>query len=310
VIRRALKSSARAYVRSGRPLLPLTRWVRRPLRWYFHRSRVLRHDLHGGWGARLLPHLHHVLVGTLPPELTVYGGRIAVRSSRSMIAVHAYYVGEYELHLSRFLAAQVRPGLVMFDVGAHHGVHSLVVAAELSARGLAGHVNAFEPDPENARLLAENLARNGLEAFVTVRPVAVADRDGTDVLLVCVDDNSSNTLRDHERFSLAADQERREHPVALIRLDSLLAEVPRVDLLKLDVQGAEARVLHGAAGLLARDRPVVVVEAVSGWPSTDEVRAFLESHGYSIFGLDREGRPCPVGSREAFVSWDWVALPS
>jgi FkbM family methyltransferase len=309
-MRALLKSWKRAYVAAGRPLLPLTRWLKGPLRWYFHRSRVLRHDLHGSWGARMLPHLHDLFVGEIPADLAVYGGRIRLRSTESAIAVHAYYVGEFELHLSRFIASRLEPGWVMFDVGAHHGVHTLVAASELASRRLPGQVHAFEPDPENCRLLRENVARNGLDDLVTVHPVAVADREGEDVLVVSLSDNSSSTLRDHEHLALAPDQPRRQQAVNTIRLDGLLDSVPRVHLLKADVQGAEARVLRGAERLLARDQPVVVVEAVRGWESTDEVRAILERHGYSIHGLDEHGRTCPLESARVFVSWDWVGLPT
>jgi FkbM family methyltransferase len=219
-------------------------------------------------------------------------------------------VGEFELHLSRFIASRLASGSVMFDVGAHHGVHTLVAAFELAARGEGGQVHAFEPDPENLRLLRENVARNGLGHLVTVHPVAVTDRDGEDVLVVCVGDNSSNTLRDHQLLALAPDQPRREQPVPTVRLDGLLDTVPRVDLLKVDVQGAEARVRRGAERLLERDRPVVVVEAIRGWASTDEVRGILERHGYSILGLDEHGQTCPLDSARVFVTWDWVGLPA
>jgi hypothetical protein len=54
---------------------------------------------------------------------------------------------------------------------------------------------------------------------------------------------------------------------------------------------------------------VIAVEAVDGWPSTPQIRAFLAEHGYRIHGLTRRGELCEVGSPEAFVSWDWIAVP-
>lgn len=309
-LRALAKSGERAYIEAGRPLLPLTRRLRGPLRWYFHRSNLLRHDVDGSWAARLLPHLHDVLVGELPADLTIHGGRLRLRSTRSVVSVHAYYVGEFEWHLSRFLVERVRPGLVMVDVGAHHGAHALTVAFELAARGLSGRVEAFEPDPGNCALLRDNVARNELSALVTVHQAAVTDREGEEVLLVCAADNSSNTLLADRSQSLAPDQEVVPVPVRSVTLDGVLGDAPRIDLIKIDVQGAEPRVLRGAAGLIARHRPVMVVEAVPGWRSTDEVREILQGHGYSIVGLDDQGRTCPLDSPRAFVSWDWVALPS
>ena len=127
---------------------------------------------------------------------------------------------------------------------------------------------------------------------------------------MCTTDNSSNTLQEHGALALTPDQRALPLRVPTLSLDGLLDAVPRVDLVKVDVQGAEARVLGGAARLIARDRPVMVIEAVPGWPSTEKVRGMLESHRYTILGLDAQGRTCPLDSPRVFVSWDWVALPS
>lgn len=303
----------RSLVKLAEPVLartrPLTRWVRRPLRWCYHRRPALKHDLKPSLSLRALLVLHDALVGDLPPEFTVHGGKLRFRSERSQMALHGYYVGEVEYHLGRFILSRLAPGFTMVDVGAHHGIHSLVAAYEMRARGLGGQVHAFEPDPRNRALLEENVRRNGLGALVTIHAEAVSDESGTAELLLAEEESSANTLRQNRAFAVSDEWTVAARTVPTVRLDDLRPGLGRVDLLKIDVQGSEPRVLAGAAGTIARHRPVIVVEAVPGWPGTPEVERFLLAHGYRVLGLDREGRAVPRGDRSAFVSWDWVAFP-
>ncbi len=81
-------------------------------------------------------------------------------------------LGAYEAGTVRRYRALLRPGAVVFDVGAHIGYHTVRFAALV---GRSGRVYAFEPHPANVRLLRRNVERRGL-AQVTLIPQAVADR--------------------------------------------------------------------------------------------------------------------------------------
>lgn len=307
-VKHVLRLMIDGYVRLGRPLAPITRWVRRPMRWYFHRSKTLRHDVTGAWSSKLLYHVHHVFVGEHPADFLIHGGKLRFRSTGSAMAVHGYYVGEIEHHLVRFMMGRLSPGFVMLDVGAHHGAHSLVVAHELVGRDLGGRIVAFEPDPTNLELLRSNVTNNGLETHIDIRAVAVAERDGTHEILFSVEDNSSHTFVENRPYALSRGRAVTAR-VPTIHLDGLLRELPRVDLVKIDVQGAEPLVLAGAETLIRRHRPVLVVEAVPGWPSTERTAALLRAYEYDVYGLTAAGELCGLASPEVFVSWDWVGMP-
>ncbi len=306
-------TNRRSLVRLAEPVLarvrPWTRWIRRPLRWLYHRTSTLRHDVEPSFSLRVLLALHDALVGELPREFTVHDGRLRFRSERSEMALHGYYVGEVEYHVGQFILSRLGPRFAMLDVGAHHGIHTLVTAYELRDRLLGGAIHAFEPDPRNRALLEENVRLNSLEALVKIHAEAVSDAIGTAELLLAGEESSGSTLRENEAFAVSKRWTMGTQAVPMTTLDALLPSLPPVSLLKIDVQGSEARVLAGAEKLLARDRPVVVVEAVPGWPGTPKVERHLAARGYRVLGLDRSGRPVPRGSRSAFVSWDWVALP-
>jgi FkbM family methyltransferase len=299
------KRCGAAYVAAGYPLLPLTRWARGPLRWIYHRSPLLRHDSRPFLKPRLLQLAHKYLVRDLPAEFTIHGGRIKFRSAGSLMSVQAYYVGEVEYHLVQYVLSQLRPGFVMFDVGAHHGVFSLVAAYELRARGWKGTIHSFEPSPENFALLEHNVRQNGLSEWVTPHQEAVADAPSRRQLVLVGEDNSGNYIEGVAPAEVAGAR----CEVAANSLDSWLNAVPAVHLIKMDIQGAEPLALAGAKKLIERFHPVLVLEAMTGWPGTPEVTAFLRAARYQVHGVDAVGRVCEPDSPRAYISWDRVALP-
>lgn len=296
----------RNYQKAGYPLLPLTRHMQKPLRWYYHRSPFLRHDNRRYFKPYVLELLHRALIRTLPKDFRIYKDQIRFRSYGSVMSLHGYYVGEIEYHLVKFLTSRIKEGFVMFDVGAHHGLFTLVCAYELARRGLSGTVYSFEPFPENFELLCYNVRDNQLEPYAKLFNVAVANTPGVGNLAVGKNENSDNVLvRDGSGDADAGHYE----PVKVMTIDQFCSEVQRVDLIKIDVQGGEPAVLEGAKQLIERDRPILIVEAVAEWPSTKHIRTLLQEYNYELFGVTKNGELCPVESGHAFISWDWVGLP-
>lgn len=149
--------------------------------------------------------------------------------------------GIWEPYETRLVLSLLRPGDVFVDAGANIGYFSVLAAA---AVGPAGAVYAFEPDPDNCRLLRDNVLLNGVQQVVHVVEAALADRDG-DAPLYLSEDN----LGDHQLFTDGAP--RPAVRVALVDGGSYLAgRIGRLDLLKVDTQGAEFLVLSGLMPLL------------------------------------------------------------
>jgi len=309
-VRQVVQQLWTGYKRIGYPLRPLTQLFREPLRWYYHQSPLLQHDSRFNWKSKLLPLLHGGLIVEHPMDFMVYGDQIKFRSQGSTVSLHSYYVGEFEYHLTQYLTQQLRPGMVMFDVGAHHGYHTLVVAYELKKRGWPGLIYSFEPDPRNFSLLEYNIQQNGLENYVRCFRKAVSDVETEQTLLSSAKENSDNmlaTARVPEAVAQRPDMITQQ--VEVTTLDRFLPEVERVDLIKIDVQGGEPQTLAGAAVMVNRFHPLMLVEAVQEWPTTLDIRAFLEGHGYRVHGVTAQGQLCPTDSPDVFVSWDWIATP-
>lgn len=193
---------------------------------------------------------------------------------------HVYWAG-----LSRDDAAIVRLARallprdgVFIDVGANVGLHTLAIAHHVSE---GGAVVAFEPHPVNHRLLVHNLEQNCLR-HVVAENCGLAEAAAT----------LTGTARaDGGNWSLASRGDY-QFEVRLVRLDDYLCDhpLPRLDLMKIDVEGAEVRVLRGARQTIERFRPLIVFEVCPSWLAKMETSvaalfAELVGHGYSIHPL-------------------------
>lgn len=166
------------------------------------------------------------------------------------------------------------------DVGAYAGSYTLPLAA------LARTIYAFEPDVEMAAML-----RRAAPPNVRVFDNAVSDREGTSEFHV----PSSNGRRAVTCGSLVTPQGR-DYDVRLVKTTTVDLAVANADVgfIKIDVEGAEKPVLVGAQRLIARCRPVILVEANSP-EAVEAVSAFFEPMEYAGFFV-HESRTC--GLRE------------
>ena len=156
--------------------------------------------------------------------------------------------GDAEPELQARLSSLVRPGSVVWDVGAHVGFFALTLARMVAPEGL---VVAFEADDANVDALREAVPRNGL-ANVEICPVAVWSEPGTVVF-----ERRSDTAG---AINGAVVETGSGVSVTATSLDAELERRRIPDFVKIDVEGGEEQVLIGARQLLAEHRPVVVCE--------------------------------------------------
>jgi FkbM family methyltransferase len=192
---------------------------------------------------------------------------------RDNLARTVYFTGTYEPELVAFLST-LRAGEVFADVGAHVGIHSLV-AARAGAR-----VVAFEPAPDSAARLRAAAAASGLAVTVVQAALGIEERE------VGLFADPRYDVADAGVRSLAGTGER----VATARATTLDAcGLDRLDVLKVDVEGAEAAVLEGARDSLVRLRPRAVIVESKGHGDAERVRAELHECGYEFSGQVLDG---------------------
>jgi FkbM family methyltransferase len=192
-----------------------------------------------------------------PPGTRVMGLARLPNGQRAWVNVAEYEGGRryfgipHEPAEQALIAALLRPGDVVLDVGAHLGLYALPASRLV---GPQGAVHAFEPVAGLAGLLRANAAMNGA-ANVRVHQVALSDRSGMVDIRVNRESGLSSLAPTGRGLAIGIE------PVPAMTLDEAAAAegIAGVRLLKIDVEGHEAEVLRGAEGLLAREEDLVVL---------------------------------------------------
>jgi FkbM family methyltransferase len=206
-------------------------------------QRVVRHcAAHFNELASTVYRNHFMAIGKT--EYGVCGYHLADKIIGASIKLYGEWALD-EIRLSKHFLSQ---GDVVVDVGANIGTHAVLFARLV---GPEGGVHAFEPQRLSYQMLCANAALNG-QTNIYARQVGLSDAPGearVPIPDLQVGGNFGN-------FRLEAHQQGECVPV--VTLDSLT--LPKVRLLKIDVEGMEAKVLRGGRKLIARDKPVILVE--------------------------------------------------
>jgi FkbM family methyltransferase len=189
----------------------------------------------------------------------------------------------------RFLWEFLKPGMTFFDVGAHHGVYSLLAARKLCS---GDTVIAFEPSPRERRRFQLHLQMNEV-THVRLEPYAVSARSGAfDFFTVTSGFTTMSSLQ-----RPAIDHPIRKISIEAVSLDDYLNQrrIPSIDLMKIDVEGGELQAFAGATRLLQLLRPIIICEVLD-WVTQPwgyaarEIVSCLQRHAYVWFDFAEDGK--------------------
>ena len=209
-----------------------------------------------------------------------------------------------EVRLARLLMRYLKPGDTFVDVGGHFGYFTLLGARLV---GPAGRVVAFEASRSTYAVLAANVAP---QAHVTAHHLALSDRqEMVSFFEFPVLYNEFNTLDieqfRHEKWFIKFPPEKIE--VSAARLDDVVArDSLQPAVIKIDVEGAELKVIRGAADTLRRLRPLVVMEYIAPDRHNTahrEATALLRQLGYASFALASDGQMEPCDDLDTYLAW-------
>jgi FkbM family methyltransferase len=187
----------------------------------------------------------------------------------------------------RLFLRLIQPGWTVCDVGANRG-HFTRLFSELA--GPAGAVLAFEPSPATFAVLQSAMADVPTIGNTTLFPLALSDEEGGAALHQPGADDGQASLRTHDAGSWKEPSDVQSFDCKLARLDDLARPWPRLDFIKLDVEGGELPALRGAQRTLARYSPIVFAEVYEAWTAAFGYRPgdlveFLRANGYTVFYL-------------------------
>lgn len=215
----------------------------------------------------------------------------------------------HDLPELQFLWRMLKPGMVFFDIGAYHGIYSLVAGRRM---GKSGVIVAFEPSPREFSRLKLHLRWNHIGNARTESLAVGSDSGERTFFQVSSGDQTRNGLRPP-----ASGDSLTEISVSTVSLDQYIGKLllDRVDMVKLDVEGGELDALRGATSLLTRFRPMFICEVLDaatrpwGYAAREIITTFL-SHDFAWFDFRRGGLLSPHTALEKYTAVrNYLAIP-
>ena len=206
------------------------------------------------------------------------------------LSPHLMLDGVWEMWLTEALAAAIRPGMTVADVGANLGYFTLLMADLV---GTAGRVHAAEPNPRMMNYLRRSVALNGFADRVSLHETPLSaragDRVGLHVPVAAPQNGSIHRTGDAASVS---------YYLTTGTLDELIAEGP-LDVVKIDAEGAEYDIWQGMQRLLARGTPLTVFLEFTPdrYPDPAAFLGQMAASGFSLAVIDPMAgvQPASVG---------------
>lgn len=167
------------------------------------------------------------------------------------------HTGGWESHIEKYIIENMPVDGVFLDVGANLGFFSLLAADKMQEDRSSGRVIAVEANPIVLPYLMASIVESGLEHRIDVIPYAASGILG----LVQMQENFVNNLGGvpmKELSELLPSKNRKVVPT--VELDDILVDLTRLDLVKMDIEGAEPKAIEGMSGLLHKFSPDIIME--------------------------------------------------
>ncbi len=243
--------------------------------------------------ARLFPAAYYLGNQTVLLR-TVFGQSLYLDTRDTTLTPRLMLDGYWEKNVTRALLQFLSPGATFVEIGSNLGYFTTLAAARV---GSSGRVYAFEANPSVADLLERNVALNGQQGWVRVVRQAVSDSVGEAAFHCFKYEQGSSTLRSIERLRLQelGDQVAVVN-VPTVTLDAYFAHTDlRIDVVKMDAEGAEPLILAGMREVLERNpKLILIMEFATEMirQSAGDPRSFaleIERLGYQTHFITRTG---------------------
>lgn len=190
-----------------------------------------------------------IYAGTAPnQEVRVripLNSRLLISTKNPRLGLSLRTSGEFEAKQTKLFLKAVKPGDIVFDIGANVGYYTVLASKKVGRRG---KVFAFEPDPHNLTFLQKNQQINNCQN-VEIIEKAVADKDGKSYFLQDTSNPGESRLSNKGEIT-----------VETITLDTFISQkkIKKVDVIKIDIEGAEIQALKGGREFLKNSKNIKI----------------------------------------------------
>ena len=213
-------------------------------------------------------------------------------------------IGSPEMYTLFYFQSLLRPTSVIFDVGAYIGVYAFTASRIVTS----GSIHVFEPNPLSAQRIRRTIARNAI-VNIYLNECAVGNQKGS-IQFYLHETPTMSALSHSDKTHQVVD-------VPVLTIDEYCHNnaIPTIDVIKIDVEGAELLVLLGAAEAIARFRPIIIVElhrrlSIHYGHTVEDTIRYLQDIQYALFtqthGLTIDTRLAPLrnwnGERQIVIA--------
>lgn len=219
---------------------------------------------------------------------TMYG-----RTIDRILALYLWKAGILEGFEAKLMRDAVKKGMTVVDVGANIGYYTLIFADRV---GKKGKVLSFEPDSENFSLLKKSIGINGFQNVEAFKQ-AVTNKNGSIFLYVCEEHRG-----DHRIYNPG--DGRKGVKVEATTLDRALSSSKKVDIVKIDTDGAEQLVLEGMKEVVKRNKKIIIVcefapaTLLKGGFSPKKFLETIEEYGLKLGYIDEKKERVEITTKE------------
>ena len=192
-----------------------------------------------------------------------------------------FYIGSFEKETFSFFKKLVKPNMTIIDIGGNIGLFSLTASATMDD---SGKIYAFEPAEEVFNDFQKNIELNNFKNIQLIKK-GVADKSGEISFNIC-EDNAYNSINLTPMNKIV-----RKITIKTVSLDDFCAkeEIKKIDIIKIDTEGAEFMVLKGGEKTLTKeDAPILIMEYnrfILSEAQLSDIRNILTKYGYNLWEL-------------------------
>jgi FkbM family methyltransferase len=194
--------------------------------------------------------------------------------------------GYYEKHIIEIMREILKPGMVVLDIGANIGYHTLISSKLV---GNTGKIYSFEPEPHNFKLLLKNIEINEFKNIIPINK-ALSNNIGSTKLFLDTQSDGKHSLSEKNVNT------NKFIEVEKITLDSFyenMGENRRIDFIKIDVEGAEGLVIKGGGKLLKENDIMIIMEFIPFYirnlgASPEKLLSLLMGFGFEFYLIEQK----------------------